>query len=124
MYRILVVDDESSVCDALAMGLTSREFAVDVAADGESGARLGCVGKYDVVIVDLCLPDMNGIEVVRRIRAHRPEVIPIVITAHSTRESLMDAKQNGVSDYFEKPFHMNSIKTAITARLAQRNGKY
>jgi two-component system, OmpR family, response regulator len=123
VYRILVVDDESSVCDALAMGLTSREFAVDVAADGESGVRLGCAGIYDVLIADLCLPDMDGIEVIRRIRAHRPEVIPIAITAHSTRESFIDAKENGVSDYFEKPFHMHSIKTAITRGLIERSRK-
>ena len=120
-YRILVVDDEPSLCQALAMGLASTEFTVDVAANGERGVELACTGKYDIVIVDLCLPDMDGMQVIRAIKANHPEVIPIVVTAHSTEESTIEARQSGVSHYLEKPFTLKSIKAAVAEGLAARN---
>ena len=118
-YRILVVDDEPSVCQALVMGLASHELAVDVAMDGESGVRLGCTGNYHVLIADLGLPDMNGMEVIQRIKEQHPGIIPIVITAHSTEESYDEARQNGVNHYLEKPFPLKAIKTAVREALAE-----
>jgi DNA-binding NtrC family response regulator len=120
-YRILVVDDECSVCQALAMGLASREFTVDVTTNGESAIQLACTGGYDVLIADLGLPDMNGVEVIQRIKGRHPEIIPIVITAHSTDENYRDARQLGVSQFLEKPFTLQAIKTAVREALAERN---
>jgi DNA-binding NtrC family response regulator len=120
VYRILVVDDESSVCQALVMGFASHEFTVDAAMNGESAIELGCTGNYDVLIADLGLPDMNGMEVIQRIKERHPEIIPIVITAHSTEESCCEARQNGVSQFLEKPFTLKAIKTAVREALAQR----
>jgi DNA-binding NtrC family response regulator len=120
MYRILVVDDECSVCQALVMGFASHEFTVDVASNGRSAIQLACPGKYDVLIADLGLPDMNGMEVIERIKERHPEIIPIVITAHSTEESYRQARQNGVAQFLEKPFTLKAIKTAVREALAQR----
>jgi DNA-binding NtrC family response regulator len=120
-YRILVVDDEPSVGEALAMGLASRDVAVDVTTYGESAIRLGCTGKYAVLIVDLCLPDMDGIEVMGRIKGRHPEIVPIVITAYPTEESRREARQSGVCHFLEKPFTLKAIKTAVAQALAERN---
>ena len=120
MYRILVVDDECSVCQALAMGFASHEFTVDVTENGQSAIQLACTGKYHVLIADLGLPDMNGMEVIRRIKARHPEIIPIVITAHSTEENCREASQNGVTQFLEKPFTLKAIKTAVREALAER----
>jgi DNA-binding response OmpR family regulator len=120
VYRILVVDDESSVCQALVMGFASHEFTVDVTTDGESAIQLGCTGNYDVLIADLGLPDMNGMEVIQRIKERHPEIVPIVITAHSTEERCCEARQNGVAQLLEKPFTLKAIRAAVREALAQR----
>jgi DNA-binding response OmpR family regulator len=121
MHRILIVDDEPSICEALPLGLASHEVTVDIAMNGESGVQLGCTGKYAVLIVDLSLPDMNGIEVIRRIRSQHPETIAIVITAYSSEETRSEARQNGVAHFLEKPFAMDAIKSAVTQALVERH---
>ncbi len=121
--RILVVDDETSVCQALAMGLASQTLAVDVAGSGQSGVCLACTGIYDVLIVDLCLPDMDGIQVIRKIKAHHPKIISIMVTAHPSEESSKEARQIGVYHYLEKPFTLKSIKDAVEQELAARNAE-
>ena len=121
MHRILVVDDEPSIGEALAMGLASQQFEVDVAIDGKTGLQLGETGKYDVLIVDLYLPDMDGIDVIQKTRARYPGIVSIVITANSTRESQREALQCGVSDYLEKPFALDSIKAAVRRAVTFRD---
>ncbi len=91
MYRILVVDDEQSILKALSMGLSSEDFEVDVAADGTSGILPGGRKEYDILIADLCLPDMDGLEVIKEIKPHSPEMIPIVITGKGSKESSIRA---------------------------------
>jgi two-component system, OmpR family, KDP operon response regulator KdpE len=118
--RILVVDDEPSVGEALALGLASHDFAVEVAANGESGVRLGRSCRYAVLIIDLGLPDMDGIEVIRRIQEWCPKAIPIVITARATEENRREARKQGVTDFLEKPFGLTAIRTAISQALAER----
>jgi DNA-binding response OmpR family regulator len=119
MNRILVVDDEPSVCEALAIGLASHIMAVDVTTNGESAVQLGCTGKYAVLIADLGLPDMNGIDVIKRIKNRYPEMIFILITADPTEETRSDARQNGVAHYIEKPFTLGAIKAVVTQALAE-----
>jgi DNA-binding NtrC family response regulator len=120
MQRILVVDDEPSVCEALAIGLASHEVAVDVTTNGESAVQLGCTGKYAVLIADLSLPDMNGIDVIKRIKDQHPEIVPILITAYSTEETRSEARQNEVAHFVEKPFALGAIKAVVTQALAER----
>ena len=119
MHRILVVDDEPSIRQALAVGLASHEVAVDVAGDGESGVALASTGKYDILIIDLYLPDQDGIEVIKRIKAWNPTIIPIVITAHSPREISYGAIETGVGQCLEKPFTLQSIRAAVAQALAE-----
>lgn len=120
MNRILVVDDEPSILQGLTLGLASQENVVDLANTGNAAIQKGSQEKYDVLIVDLCLPDMHGFDVLRRLKEQDPKIIVIVITAQCSRESVAEARGLGVHDYFEKPFHVNSIKDAIERGIAQR----
>jgi DNA-binding NtrC family response regulator len=119
-YRILVVDDDASICLGLEMGLGSQEFEVDVAANGEDGIRLGSSGRYAVLIADLNLPDIDGLQVIRDIKSKHPEIIPIIITGKPTMERRSEGKQVGVHDFLEKPFSLEMIRSAVRHRLAER----
>jgi DNA-binding response OmpR family regulator len=120
MNRILVVDDEPSILHGLVLGLSSKENVVDCASEGEAAIKKGCEEKYDVLIVDLCLPDMHGFNVLRKLKEQNPQLILIIITAQRSKESVAEARRLGVNDYFEKPFHIHSIKDAIARGIAQR----
>jgi DNA-binding response OmpR family regulator len=121
MYRILVIDDEPSVCEALTMGLSSEGFRVTVAFNGNRGLELGSAEKYDVLIVDLSLPDMDGIDVIRKVKTYQSDIITILITAYHTTYSFLEAMNSGVNEYFEKPFAMISIKNAINRWIEERD---
>lgn len=120
MERILVIDDEASIRKALQIGLTSEEFEVDLASDGVSGIHLGQQGSYDVLIADLCLPDMNGLDVIKQIKASSPSIIPIIITGKGSMQSSLEAIRLEVSDYIEKPLSLAAIKSAIARCLEKR----
>lgn len=123
MNRILVVDDEPSIRKALAMGLESKDCEVDIAADGRTGINLGSRKSYDVLLVDLCLPDMDGLEVIKEIQQALPEIIPIMITGHGSLESSIGAIRLEVSDYIEKPLDLKFIKDAISRGFEKRDSK-
>lgn len=123
MIRILVVDDEPSICKALTMGLTSKDFKVDVACNGNGGILVGTHKEYDILIIDLGLPDMNGLEVIRKLKCAHPEIISIVITGIGNMESSIEAIHLEVSDYLEKPFSMELVKNSITRGLEMRSLK-
>ncbi len=119
MHRILVVDDAPAVGKALAIGLTSQELRVDVAATAEDAIRLALMEDYAVLVADLCLPDMNGIQLITRIKSKHPKIIPIVITAYSNEERSHEIEQNGIEHFLEKPFTLRQIRTLIEQALAQ-----
>jgi len=120
VQRILVVDDEPSIGRALTLGLSSEELEVDVAENGRIGVRLGSRKNYDVLIADLCLPDIDGLEVIRRITSHSPEIVSIIITGSPSRKTSMEATSQGVSGYLQKPLDMKSVKNAIKRGLEER----
>jgi DNA-binding response OmpR family regulator len=111
--RILVVDDDVSICRALQLGLSSKEIEVDVAYDGESGIELGTQNRYDVVIADLILTGTSGIEVIKRIRKIFPDVVSILITANPEENARTESIRCGVSAYLEKPVSMKDMKEVI-----------
>lgn len=123
MYRILVIDDEPSICKALTMGLTSTDMEVYSTLDGGSGVTRGCAEKFDVFIVDLYLPDMNGLDVIRKVQKCTPESVYILITAQHNRDNSVDAVRMGVHDFLEKPLNMTSVLNAIRLGLDRRKDK-
>lgn len=123
MERILIVEDEASIRRALVIGLASKDFEVDAVGDGSEGILQASRKGYHVLISDLCLPDMDGLELIRNIKGNNPEIIPIVITGKGSMESSLKAIRLGVSDYLEKPFCMESVKNSIARGIEKRTSK-
>lgn len=116
MTRVLVVDDEPQIVRALATNLRARGFEVDLAATGEDGLRLAADHHPDVVILDLGLPGIDGIEVIAGLRGWSS--VPIIVL--SVREGEADkvaALDAGADDYITKPFGMNELLARIRAAV-------
>ena len=103
--RILIVEDELDLANALARGLCQQGYAVDIAEDGERGWELGDIYDYDFLILDLNLPDMDGLEVCRRLRASRPGLLILMLTARDRITDKIVGLDLGADDYLTKPFH-------------------
>lgn len=101
---ILIIDDEPELLNALQTFLDLRGFSADTESDPERALSRVLEGRYGVVLVDIVMPRMDGLEVLRRIRAERPEVEVVMITANSTRERVMSARWLGAADFILKPF--------------------
>ena len=123
MERILVVDDEASIRKAMQIGLAEDHFEIDSACDGTSGIQMGKTKDYDILITDLGLPDMTGLEVIQEIKTSNPNIIPIVITGKGSMQSSLEAIRLEVSDYIEKPLNLTTIKESISRGLKRRARK-
>jgi excisionase family DNA binding protein len=107
--HVLVVDDEQAVCDLLAKNLAVADYVVDTVNDGGSAIdRLRAV-DYDLLITDLKMPGMDGLTVIREARRLAPDLPIVVITAHSTEASAIEALNLGTFAYLTKPFRMPRI---------------
>jgi signal transduction histidine kinase len=120
MKRILVIDDEPSIRKALTMGLASDEYQVEVAPDGNTGQLMAAGNRYDVILVDLCLPDTNGLDVIKKVKEIQPDVNIIIITGQGSKETSIEAIQLGVRNYLEKPLSLNIVKNAISQAIRKR----
>jgi two-component system KDP operon response regulator KdpE len=114
--RVLVVDDEAQISRALAVNLTARGYEVDVAATGEKALDLAARNHPDAVIVDLGLPGIDGIEVVRGLRGWSSMPI-IVLSAQDAERSKVAALDAGADDYITKPFGMDELLARLRAAL-------
>lgn len=114
MTTVLVVDDESALLHALVINLRAREFTVEAAATGRSALDKVARVKPDVVILDLGLPDMDGIEVLAGIRGWS-DIPVLVLSARSTSEEKVRALEHGADDYITKPFDMAELVARVRA---------
>jgi two-component system KDP operon response regulator KdpE len=116
MTRVLVVDDEPQICRALATNLRARDFDVELAANGAEALRLAADRHPDLVLLDLGLPDISGIEVVHGLRGWT-DVPIIVLTVRSDEADKVEALDAGADDYVTKPFGMNELLARMRAAL-------
>jgi two-component system response regulator PhoP len=120
--RILVVEDEPTLRGQLRAQLAARGFSVDATADGEEGLFLGREYPMDLAIVDLGLPGMSGIELIRRLRAlDRPFPI-LILTARDAWQDKVEGLESGADDYLTKPFHHEELLARINALLRRAAG--
>ena len=119
--RVLVIDDEPSVADALRIILEDEGFGVVVAATGREGIEQGRGGVFGVVVTDLRLPDVGGLDVIDAVRAGGAAAVPVIlITSHLTEEICAQAQERGVQCVAAKPFLPSEIIRLINAALAAR----
>lgn len=115
--RILVIDDEAIVRISCQKCLTPEGYEVDVASNGADGLRLTKENHYDVILTDLKMPDMDGMEFLMTMKEIQPEAKVIMITGYSTVEHAEEAKRLGAFNYVEKPFTPDTLVAAVKGAL-------
>lgn len=111
--RILVVDDEPMVTSSCQRILAAEGDEVETAESGREGLRQALSEQFDIVMADLRMPDLGGMELVRTLRSKRPETAIIIITGYGSVASAVEAVKLGVLDYIEKPFTPAQIREAV-----------
>lgn len=120
--RVLVVDDELHVCSALARSLTLMGYRADEANSGREALGMLERTSYDVMVLDIRMPGMDGIEVMRRAHQVRPDLLIIVLTGHATLDSAITAVKIGAVEYLRKPASVHEI-AAVTANALQQRAE-
>jgi two-component system copper resistance phosphate regulon response regulator CusR len=115
--RILVVEDERKVAELVSRGLKAARYAVDVAGDGESGWAMANTYPYDLVILDLTLPGIGGLELLRRIRRRDARVPVLILTAKDATASKVENFEAGADDYLTKPFAFAELQVRVKSLL-------
>jgi DNA-binding response OmpR family regulator len=113
--HILVVDDEERLCRLLRRALEAQRHVVDVASDGETGLAAAQGGEYDLLILDLGLPDLDGIEVCRRLRGEHVGTSVLMLTARDEIEDRVIGLDAGADDYLGKPFALTELLARVRA---------
>jgi len=122
--QVLIMEDEPSVAKGLQMILTENGYIVDLARTGQSALETFYKKGFDLLVADLRLPDIDGMEVIRKIKHARPDTEVIVITGYSTVPSAVEAMKLGACDYLSKPFSDDEFKSAVKGALGDREEKF
>ena len=115
--RILIIEDAERMARTLRLGLSEEGFGCEIASDGESGLRQAASGDYDLVLLDLMLPGLVGMEVKRALRAKRSDVPVIMVTARDQVEDRVAGLDAGADDYLTKPFSFTELLARIRATM-------
>jgi signal transduction histidine kinase/DNA-binding response OmpR family regulator len=121
--RVLVVDDEASVVDLFRDFFASHEYELSVAMSGEEAVRMLADLKPEIVLTDINLPGMSGLEVMREAKRVDPDVSVIVVTGHASASSAIDALRQGAYDYITKPFDLEEVHQLVERGVANRRLK-
>jgi two-component system, OmpR family, copper resistance phosphate regulon response regulator CusR len=125
MANILVIEDEVNVSSFIKKGLDEEGHHADVAYDGAMGLSLACSREYDVIVLDIILPQMNGIEVCRRYRDNQGYAVPILmLTALGTTDDVVKGLESGADDYLVKPFAFKELLARINVMLRRKGIGY
>lgn len=117
MSRILVVDDEPRVTSFVSRALSHEGFVVDEAYDGVRALRLAETGAYDLIVLDLLLPALDGVSLLRRLFETRPDQAVVVLSGVSDARARVRCLEIGVSDYITKPFDLSELLLRVKAHL-------
>ena len=115
--RILVVEDEPGVAQFVTQGLTEAGYAVDVARDGLDGLDYALVAEYDLIVLDIMLPKMNGLEMLREIRNQQVKTPVLLLTARDAVDDRVSGLDSGADDYLVKPFAFPELLARVRALL-------
>jgi heavy metal response regulator len=115
--RILVVEDEKKIAGFIKRGLKEEGYAVDVAADGEEGYSLAGVNDYDLIVLDIMLPRLDGISLCRKLRAEKVDIPIIMLTAKTSVQDKVTGLDSGANDYLTKPFAFEELLARMRVLL-------
>jgi len=118
--RILVVDDEDIVRTSCTRTLSPEGYEVKLAKNGVDGLKMASEERFDLVLTDLKMPDMDGIEVLRIIKEKWPETAVIIVTGYQTVDTAVKAIKLGAYDYIEKPFTPDALISAVAEAMANK----
>ncbi|MBN1293861.1 MAG: response regulator [Candidatus Latescibacteria bacterium] len=116
---VLVVDDEKNIRLTLTQALDSPKLRIDTVVNGEEALQKIAMNDYQILLLDLKMPGMDGMEVLKRISESRPDIRVIIITAHGSIDSAVEAMKLGAVDFIQKPFAPNEIRSLVTSVIAR-----
>lgn len=119
--KILIIEDEYNLADAIKSVLNKEKHSVKICTDGKIGYEEALTNIYDLIILDVMLPNMNGIEILKKLKKEKITSKVIMLTAKSTIEDKMDGFNNGADDYLIKPFHMDELMARVNIQLRTNN---
>lgn len=111
--RLLVVEDEPALCNSIAEGLRLDGYEVDTCQDGVQALDLCCAENYDLILLDLNLPGIDGMEVLRQLRLEDTETCVLILSARSQIKDKVDGLDMGANDYLTKPFHFEELEARV-----------
>lgn len=119
--KVLIVEDEYNLADVIKERLEKEKLTVDIVEDGEEGYYYASTNTYDLIILDVMLPNMSGFQILNKLRTDNISSKIIMLTARSTIEDKLNGLENGADDYLTKPFHMDELVARVNIQL-KRNG--
>ena len=122
--RILVIDDESVICDACRLVLSEKGHAVDHCLAGTAGLLAIEDGTYNLILLDMKLPDIDGMEILKSVREKGSGPVVIVMTGYSTMSNALQAMKLGAADYLAKPFTDDELVEAVEKLFAYEDSRY
>lgn len=120
---ILVVDDEITVCKSIRKALVCEDYDIDIAVSGEEALRMEEKKTYDVMVVDLMMPGLSGLDLLRSLKAKSPSVQVIMVTGYPTMKNTLQAMQIGAFDFLPKPFLPANLRSLVARALARDKEK-
>ncbi len=121
--RVLIVEDDRAVASALKEGLEDESYAVDVAHDGDEGLRTALADEYDIIILDVMMPELNGYEVCQKLRSDGNTTPVLMLTAKDQERDIVEGLDTGADDYLAKPFSFDVLLARIRALLRRPGDK-
>ncbi|KRU27553.1 response regulator transcription factor [Clostridium botulinum] len=121
--RLLIIEDNIELANSMKMGLEKMGFHIDVSNTGSDGEEKASINEYDVILLDLNLPDIDGIEILNYLRSESIETPVIIVTARDEVEQLAFGLDNGADDYIIKPFKLLELRARIHAIIRRFHGR-
>jgi DNA-binding response OmpR family regulator len=118
--HLLVIEDDRDIARVVTLNLEDLGYEVDTTPSGEEGLELALSGRYDLIVLDLMLPDLDGLELCRALRAKAPAVLVLMLTARSSELDRVVGLELGADDYLAKPFGVRELQARVKALLRRK----